>query len=125
MNSEELEAVIKKIMMQGDPAYTTPSGAFLEHLRTLAQSQNLVGYAEACKLYTRIVPESINFIAASTPGILCNNYFTELSKFDYQKFIPWSLANAHWGDALKDSFSSPVALESAAYNIRIAVSEQT
>lgn len=123
MTKEELDTVINTISKRGDPAYTTPTGALLEYLRTLAQSQDIAGYAEACKLYTDMIPESATFIAARTPGILCNNYFTVLSNFDYQKFERWSLANPEWGNALRKSFSSSIELEAAANKVRISVDE--
>lgn len=123
MNQEELNSVIEIIMKRGDPAYTTPSGAFLEYLRITAQNQNLAGYAKACKYYSTQFPESTHFIAAMTPAILCNNYFSVLPGFDYNKFTHWFIANAEWGDALKKAFSSPEALEYSVNSIRIAVSE--
>ncbi len=121
MNQEELEAVISTIMLRGDPAYTTPSGAFLEHLRTLARQLNLVAFADACALYTSVHQNAAAFIAAQVPGILCNNYFTVLPGFNYEKFIRWSVTTPDWGHNLKESFASPSALESAAASVYSAV----
>ena len=121
MNQEELEAVITAIMNSNDPAYTTPSGAFLEHLRNLARRLDLAGFADSCAIYTVIKPDASQFIAACVPGILCNHYFTVLPGFDYEKFIRWSVSTKTWGYELKNSFSSPSLLESAVASVCSAV----
>jgi len=121
MNYDDLEVVISTILRRGAPAYTTPSGAFLEHLRVLAQRLDLSAFAEACALYTSAHRDTASFIAAGVPGILCNNYFTVLPGFDYEKFICWAVANPDWGSRFKDTFTTASALESAVSSVRSEV----
>lgn len=121
MNQTKLEEVLDKIMRRGDPAYNTPSGAFLEYLSNLATKLDLVNFADACAGYTLVYPESSAFIAARVPGILCNRYFTVLPGFNYEKFARWSVATPGWGDKLKDGFNSSDLLKSAVASICAAV----
>lgn len=117
MNQTKLEEVLDKIMRRGDPAYNTPSGAFLEYLSNLATQLDLVAFADACACYTAVHPESSAFIAARVPGILCNRYFTVLPGFNYEKFIRWSLATPDWARKLKEGFNSSDLLKSAVASI--------
>ena len=121
MTPIQLEELLDTIMRRGDPAYNTPSGAFLEHLSKLASQLNLTAFAEACACYASVHPETSVFIAARVPGIVCNRYFTVFPGFNYEKFIRWSVKTPNWGAELKDSFMSSDKLERAAASICSAV----
>lgn len=120
MTKNELEQAIELIMNRGNPAYTTPSGAFLEYLSELASKLDLSGFAEACAIYVDNCPEASNFIAARVPGILCNRYFTVLPNLNYDNFIQWSVRTTDWGRELKGSYTSPDLLKSAVELVRQA-----
>jgi hypothetical protein len=114
----ELEQLVAAIQRRGDPKYTTPSGAFLEYISTLAVQLDITALAEACGAYASAFPESAAFIAARVPGILCNRYFTVLPEFNYDRFIQWSLKTPDWAAAIKAGFSSPSELTAAIASIR-------
>lgn len=118
MTTTELENVIVAIQRRGDPAYNTPSGAFLEHISTLAVQLNIEALAAACKAYVSVYPETAEFIAARVPGILCNRYFTVLPDFSYEKFIQWSVKTTDWAAAVKAGFNSPSELSAAVASIK-------
>lgn len=118
MTKPEIEQVIATIQRRGDPAYNTPSGAFLEHISTLAVQLNVAALAEACEVYVAAHPESAAFIAARVPGILCNRYFTVLPGFDYEKFIQWSVNTPDWASEIKTGFSSVNELSAAVASIK-------
>ena len=121
MTQIELEKLLDTIMRRGDPAYNTPSGAFLEYLSKLASQLNLAVFAEACACYVSFHREASAFVAARVPGILCNRYFTVLPGFDYEEFIRWSIETPNWDAELKEGFSSSEKLKHAAANICSAV----
>lgn len=118
MNHTELEKIIAAIERRGDPAYNTPSGAFLEHISTLAVQLKIEALAEACEVYVSAYPETATFIALRVPGILCNRYFTVLPDFDYERFIQWSVKTPDWAEAIKVGFSSATKLSAAVASIR-------
>lgn len=121
MTRTELDQVIAAIQRRGDPAYTTPSGAFLEHIANLATQLKIQAFADSCEAYVSAFPEVAPFIAARVPGILCNRYFTVLPGFDYEKFIQWSIRTSGWGKSLQTAFSSASDLDRAISQIREAV----
>jgi hypothetical protein len=121
MKQAELEKLLERIMSRGNPAYNTPSGAFLEYLSDLATKLDLETFADACYRYTVIHPHSSAFIAARVPGILCARYFTVLPDFNYEEFICWSLRTPEWAKELKAGFSSSGRLNSAVASIVTSV----
>lgn len=125
MTRDELKQVISAIQLRGDPAYTTASGAFLEHISNLAVQLNIAALADACATYVSVFPTSAKFIAARVPGILCNRYFTVLPDFDYEKFIQWSIETPDWAGPIKSGFSSPIMLSAAVATICSEVDKST
>ena len=125
MNVKELTQLVEATMKRGSPAYSTPSGAFLELLRRFASERNLVAFADACSLYASAHPNTSTFIAARVPGILCNCYFTVLPGFDYERFIQWSLENKGWQEQLIESYASPADLQKVVQSICTSVGKST
>lgn len=125
MTQTELEDIIEKILLNGDPAYNSPTGAFLEYLTDLAAKLNLDTFADACAYYTTVYPECSPFIAARVPGILCNRYFSVLPGFNYEEFIRWSLSTPDWARSIKDGFVSSYHLKSAVAVIRSVVEDNS
>lgn len=123
MTQTELEQIVAAIQRRGDPLYTTPSGAFLEYISSLAVKQNISALAEACAAYVSAFPTSAAFIAARVPGILCNRYFTVLQDFDYERFIQWSVKTPDWAAEIKSGFSSASELAAAISTIRREVEQ--
>jgi RecB family endonuclease NucS len=117
MNSDELQALINSILERGNPKYTTPSGAFLELIRTRAKERKIKLIAEYCKVYFDKYPTTKRFIVTSLPGILVNHYFTVREDLDYEKFIHWSIDIDNCFDSLKENASDPENLMIAVENI--------
>lgn len=124
MKKEELLALLQSIMDRGDPAYTSHSGAFLDLLKSLANAQNLQGFAEACDIYLYLYPEAARLLEERVAGILCNNYFNVALGVNYNQFLQWSLHTPGWADELKRCLRSPSNLIAAAEKIQTHSSNQ-
>ncbi|MBX8514915.1 hypothetical protein K5D69_09430 [Pseudomonas cichorii] len=118
MSQEELYAIIQAIIKRGDSAYTSHSGAFIEHLESLAKKADLVGFATSCALYLEAYPAVRKFLEKRVPGILCNKYFITLSTTDYNKFIQWTIDTPGWASEIKKSFRTPKKLVAAVESIQ-------
>lgn len=123
MTQEELYAITQAIIKRGDPAYISHSGAFIEHLESLAKKTDLVGFATSCALYLEIYPAFRKFLEQRVSGILCNKYFITLSATDYNKFIQWAIDTPGWASEIKKSFRIPEKLVAAVESIQEKVSK--
>ncbi|MCK9747086.1 hypothetical protein [Pseudomonas syringae] len=123
MSQEELYAISQAIIKRGDPAYTSHSGAFIEHLENLAKKSDLVGFAISCAFYIEIYPAVRKFLEQRVSGILCNKYFITLSTTDYNKFIQWTIDTPDWTSEIKKSFRVPEKLVAAVKSIQNTISK--
>jgi hypothetical protein len=107
MDKKLIDQTIETIMERGNPKYTTPSGAFIEFLRDLAQKKKVCEMSKALNIYCKDYPKASAFLSNRLPGILVNNYFTIQENLNYEKFMAFSISDREWANPIIENAFSP------------------
>ena len=107
MNFDDLESMIKAILLRHDGRWITPSGAFLDLLKEFALDGKLEEISQACQLYFATYPGATGFVSAALPAMILNKYEPLTVGVSYPVFLEWADQNKNWSDKIRDHASRP------------------
>lgn len=116
-DQKTLMDTLEATLQRGNPAYTSPSGAFLALLQKYADEGKLNEMARANALYAGAVPQAKEFIRARVPGILVNRYLPLLAGLDFDSFIRWSVETPSWAGEIREAFDDEETLCAAVQRV--------
>lgn len=99
--------VADAIARQGDAAYTTPSGAVLTLLTTLAEQGDLLTLARAYALFSKIHPTHSRYVRESVPVKILSAYFPLRLGLSATSLIAWTQRTPGWAAELMSSVGQP------------------
>src|SRR5256885_1401853 len=88
--AETITRAVQAILSHGSAAHpTAPSGPMLELLTDLASEGELVGFAEAFDLFSRVKPANAAHVRSKVPGKVLNGYLLGRLRLSATAFQRW------------------------------------